>query len=155
MLNKREIHVFVPVLIALILNYVIFIKKWGSSARTTKQNDKLRGLIPDGKIVGFVWILIFMLLGNAHFILYKKNKMSLASIFLIFVVIYCISYPIVTQLDQKKGRIMNTISLILSSILMLLVYIESREAFIYTIPLFIWTSFVNYSDATVCTDLIN
>ena len=148
---KREVHILIPVIIALILNYIIFVKKWGSNS----NKKETRGLIPDGKIVGFVWILIFMLLGNAHYILYKKNKMSVASVFLLFVIIYCISYPIVTGLDQSKGRIMNTVSLILSSILMLVVYIESREAFIYTIPLFIWTSFVNYSDAIVCSKILN
>lgn len=147
---RKEVHILVPVIIALILNYIIFVKKWGSNSKSIKE----KGLIPDGKIVGFIWILIFMLLGNAHYILYKKNnKTSLASIFLLFVIIYCISYPVVTRLDQKKGKIMNTVSLILSSILMLVVFMESREAFVYTVPLFIWTSFVNYSDAIVCSNL--
>ena len=148
-MTQKEIHILVPVIIALILNYIIFVKKWGSNSKNNQQ----KGLIPDGKIVGFVWILIFMLLGNAHYILYKKNKMSFASIFLLFVIIYCISYPIVTRLDQKKGRIMNTVSLILSSILMLVTFYESREAFVYTVPLFVWTSFVNYSDAIICSNL--
>lgn len=145
MLENKNIHILIPVIIALILNYIISIKNWDNKYKTK------RGLLPKGYYVGIIWIIIFIFLGNAHYILYKKSKVSVASIFLIMVLIYCISYPIVTQLDQKKGKIMNTISLILSSILMLVVYNESIEAFYYTIPLFIWTSFVNYSDAIICS----
>jgi tryptophan-rich sensory protein len=147
MFENRNIHILIPVIIAIILNYIIRVKNW--------NNKKIeRGLLPKGYYVGIIWIIIFIFLGNAHYILYKKNKVSVASIFLILVLLYCISYPIVTQLDQKKGKIMNTISLILSSILMIVVYNKSIEAFYYTIPLFIWASFVNYSDAVVCSNTI-
>ena len=144
MIKNRNIHILIPVIIAIILNYIIRVKNW--------SNKKIeRGLLPKGYYVGIIWIIIFIFLGNAHYILYKKNKVSVASIFLIIVFLYCISYPIVTQLDQKKGKIMNLISLILSSILMVVVYNKSTEAFYYTIPLFIWASFVNYSDAIICS----
>ena len=147
MFKNRNIHILIPVIIAIILNYIIRVKNW--------NNKKIeRGLLPKGYYVGIIWIIIFIFLGNAHYILYKKNKVSVASIFLIIVLLYCISYPIVTQLDQKKGKIMNTISLILSSILMVVVYNKSIEAFYYTIPLFIWASFVNYSDAIICSNTI-
>ena len=144
MFGNRIIHILIPVIIAIILNYIIRVKNW--------NNKKIeRGLLPKGYYVGIIWIIIFIFLGNAHYILYKKNKVSVASIFLIIVLLYCMSYPIVTKLDQKKGKIMNTISLILSSILMVIVYNKSIEAFYYTIPLFIWASFVNYSDAIICS----
>lgn len=147
MFENRIIHILIPVIIAIILNYIIKVKNW--------NNKKIeRGLLPKGYYVGIIWIIIFIFLGNAHYILYKKNKVSVASIFLITVLLYCMSYPIVTKLDQKKGKIMNTISLILSSILMVVVYNKSIEAFYYTIPLFIWASFVNYSDAVVCSNTI-
>ncbi len=147
MLENREYHISIPIIIALFLNYIILSRNWDNKYKN-------KGLLPKGYLVGIIWIFIFMLLGNAHYILYKKNKISIASIFLILVLLYCISYPIITQLNQKKGKIMNTISLILSSILMLLVFNESIEAFYYTIPLFIWTSFVNYSDSIVCSNFI-
>lgn len=146
---NKTFHILIPVTVVLILNYIIFTKKWSYNKNIQNKNS----LIPDGKIVAFVWIFLFMLLGNAHFILYKKNKMSFAYRFLLFVILYCISYPIVTKLDQKKAKIMNTVSLILSSILMTVVFMESREAFNYIVPLFIWTSFINYSDAIVCSNL--
>ena len=138
MFENRIIHILIPVIIAIILNYIIKVKNWNK-----KKIE--RGLLPKGYYVGIIWIIIFIFLGNAHYILYKKSKVSIASIFLIMVLIYCISYPIITQFKQKKGKIMNTISLILSSILMLVVYNKSIEAFYYTVPLFIWASFVNYS----------
>ena len=73
------------------------------------------------------------------------------SVYLIGVILYCVSYPIITQLDKKKGSVMNIIAMIITSILLLVVYEESSEAFIYVLPLFIWISFVNYSDAVVCS----
>jgi tryptophan-rich sensory protein len=148
MLENRENHILIPIIIALFLNYIISTRNWD-----IKYKNK--GLLPKGYLVGIIWIFIFMLLGNAHYILYKKNKISIASVFLILVLLYCISYPIITKFNQKKGKIMNTISLILSSVLMLLVFNESIEAFYYTVPLFLWTSFVNYSDSIVCSNFMN
>jgi len=150
MLENRENHILIPIIIALFLNYIISTRNWDN-----KYKYKNKGLLPKGYLVGIIWIFIFMLLGNAHYILYKKNKISIASVFLILVLLYCISYPIITQLNQKKGKIMNTISLILSSVLMLLVFNESIEAFYYTVPLFLWTSFVNYSDSIICSNFMN
>jgi tryptophan-rich sensory protein len=148
MLENRENHILIPIIIALFLNYIISTRNWDNKYKN-------KGLLPKGYLVGIIWIFIFMLLGNAHYILYKKNKISIASVFLILVLLYCISYPIITQLNQKKGKIMNTISLILSSVLMLLVFNESIEAFYYTVPLFLWTSFVNYSDSIICSNFMN
>jgi tryptophan-rich sensory protein len=142
MLEGKELHLLVPIVLALILNYIISIKKW---------DDKKSSLLPSGPYIGLIWIVILLCLGNAHYILYEKSKISFASIYLIFVIIYCLSYPIITQLDRKKGAVLNTIAMILTSILLLVVYQESTEALLYTIPLFLWISFVNYSDAIVCS----
>ena len=146
-LNYKEFHLFVPIIVAMILNYIIFIKKW--------DDNRKNSLLPSAPYIGLIWIIILVSLGNAHYILYKKSNVTLASMFLIGVMLFCISYPIVTQLDRKKSVIMNVIALILTSVLLVIVYEESIEAFIYVLPLFIWISFVNYSDAIVCSSTIN
>ena len=141
--NNKELHLLVPIVIALVLNFFISIKKW---------DDKKKGsLLPSGLYIGIIWMAILLSLGHAHYLLYEKNNVTFASLFLIGVIIYCISYPIITQLDRKKGTTLNVIALILSAILLLVVYKESSQAFIYILPLFIWISFVNYSDSIVCS----
>lgn len=142
-LENKELHLLVPVVIALILNYIINVNKWNKS--------KKKGILPPGPVVGIIWIIVLLSLGNAHYLLYKKNNVTFGSLYLIGVMLYCISYPLVTKLDRKKGLIMNVIAFILTSILLVVVYRESSKAFIYILPLFIWISFVNYSDALVCS----
>ena len=94
---------------------------------------------------------ILVSLGHAHYLLNEKSHVTFASLFLLGVIVYCISYPIITQLDKKKGATFNVIALILTAILLLVVYQESSQAFIYVLPLFVWISFVNYSDSIVCS----
>lgn len=141
--NNKELHLLVPVVIAVILNFIINIKKWDD-----KRKDSL---LPSGAYIGIIWMAILVSLGHAHYLLYEKSNITFASLFLILVIIYCISYPIITQLDKKKTTTLNVIALILTAILLLFVYQESSEAFIYILPLFIWISFVNYSDSIVCS----
>ena len=143
-LDNKKLHLLIPVIIAVILNYIINVKKWNN-------NKKTNTLLPPGPIVGIIWITVLLSLGNAHYLLYKKNNITLGSLYLIGVMFYCISYPFITKLDRNKGLTMNVIAFILSAILMVVVYRESTEAFVYTLPLFVWISFVNYSDALTCS----
>ena len=141
--NNKELHLLIPIIIALILNFIISIKKW--------DDNKKGSLLPSSPYIGVIWMAILVSLGHAHYLLYEKSNVTFASLFLIGVIIYCISYPIITQLDKKKGATFNVIALVLTSILLLIVYQESYQAFIYILPLFIWISFVNYSDSIVCS----
>jgi tryptophan-rich sensory protein len=151
-LDKKLIHILVPVIVVLIINYIIISKKW----RNNKNDEinKNRGILPSGLIIGIIWIFIFICMGNSHYILYKKSGVSYASLFLIAVLIFCALYPIVTELNQENGRVLNTVSLILSSILMLVVYSKSLNALYFIFPLFIWSSYVNISDAIVCSNCL-
>ena len=142
MSDNKELHLLIPIVIALILNYLISVKKW---------EDSKNSLLPSAPFIGFIWIIILVCLGNAHYILNKKSGISFASMYLIFVIIYCLSYPVLIQLNRNKGAIYNIIAMILTSVLLLVVYEESSDALLYTIPLFVWISFVNYSDAVVCS----
>jgi hypothetical protein len=78
-------------------------------------------------------------------------KFSFASIFLTFVIVYCLSYPIVLIFYKNKSPLLNIIAMILTSILLTVIYQESTEALLYVIPLFIWISYLNYSDAVICS----
>lgn len=146
MSDNRELHLLIPIIVALILNYLISVKKW---------EDSKNSLLPSAPFIGFIWIIILVCLGNAHYILNKKGGITFASMYLIFVIIFCLSYPVLTQLNRNKGAIYNIVAMILTSVLLLVVYEESSEALLYTIPLFVWISFVNYSDAVVCSGSVS
>jgi len=141
--TNKELHLLIPIIIALILNFIITIKKWDA--------NKKGSLLPSAPYIGIIWMAILISLGHAHYILYEKSTVTFASLFLIGVIIFCIYYPIITQLDKKKGARFNVIALILTAILLIVVYQESSQAFIYILPLFVWISFVNYSDSIVCS----
>jgi tryptophan-rich sensory protein len=64
-LNYKEFHLFVPIIVAMILNYIIFIKKW--------DDNRKNSLLPSAPYIGLIWIIILVSLGNAHYILYKKS----------------------------------------------------------------------------------
>lgn len=142
-LDNKELHLIIPIIIALVLNFIISSKKW--------DEGKKNSLLPPGPYVGIIWMIILVSLGNAHYLLYQKSNITFASIYLIIVILYCVSYPIITQLNKKKGATLNVIALIMTAILLLVVYEESSEAFVYILPLFVWISFVNYSDSLVCS----
>jgi len=55
------IHIIIPIILAIILNYYIYIQKWNNN----NNNNKL----PPGYIIGFIWIVILGLLGYIHFLL--------------------------------------------------------------------------------------
>lgn len=141
--NNKYIHLLIPIFIVLILNYII----------TKNHNIDKNSLLPSSYYTALIWLGILISLGNAHYLLYKKSKFTFASLYLIVVIVYCVFYPIISQLNKKKSKTMNVIATIITSILLVVVYQESTEAFFYVLPLFVWISFINYSDAIVCSKI--
>ena len=138
-------NIFVPVLLALVMNGIIF------TFELNKHKNKVNPLLPPGYVIGGIWVFLLGLLGYVHYLLYElKNGISVASLFTIFIILFCISYPLITGLKQKTGLLLNLITLILSFILSILVIIESKYIFIYTIPLVSWAIFVNVAFVNQC-----
>lgn len=148
MLDNKELHLLVPVFFALILIAVISLKKWVDTKKSSSSSNS--SALSDSSI-GIVWIIVLLCLGNANYILYKQSKISFASIFLTFVIVYCLSYPIIILFYKNKGPLLNMIAMIITSILLTVIYQESTEALLYVIPLFLWISYLNYSSAVVCS----
>jgi tryptophan-rich sensory protein len=143
-------HIFIPVISAIIMNGIIY--TFGINKYTSK--DKINPYIPPGYIIGIIWTVIFGLLGYAHYLLYKlKNEISLASLSIVFLIIFCILYPFITGLKPKNGLLLNLITLILAFIVSIIVILESKYIFIYLIPLLIWASYVNIAFVIECSTL--
>ena len=126
---NKWLHISVPIIMALVVNGVIYLNKWGISKNTNP-------LIPPGWIVGTIWVILFGLLGYAHYLTW----VSATSIGIIVMLAYSLLYPFITRL--KLRLIYDVIALVLAAILCILAAYEKREALVYVIPLFIWASYV-------------
>ena len=132
-------HIFIPVLVALIMNGIIYIFK------LNKDNKELENyFIPKGYIIGIIWTLIFALLGYVHYLLYTiDNKINIGSISVIILMLLYLLYPLIIAFKKKYFKLVNLISLILGYIVSLIILGYSKYIFIYMIPLLVWISYVN------------
>lgn len=125
------IHILVPIILAIILNFYIYTQKWNND---NEKNSKL----PPGYIIGSIWIIILGLLGYIHFLLYP----SVYSWFIILTILYCLSYPFLTKkIHHIDNNNFNLIALILAIIVTIIMYYKSN--IIYAIPFLLWTFYVN------------
>jgi tryptophan-rich sensory protein len=125
------IHILVPIILAIILNFYIYIQGWNND---NQKNSKL----PPGYIIGSIWIIILGLLGYIHFLLYP----SVYSWFIVLTILYCLSYPFLTSgLQNTDNNYFNLIALLLAIIVTIIMYYKSN--IIYSIPFLLWTFYVN------------
>lgn len=152
---KAILYVLTPVVLAIIVNAIIYIKGWQSSNEATNATTNNRNpLLPPGPIIGTIWIIIFAFLGYASYIA-NQTRQTTTSIFITIVIIWCLAYPFLTNgLNQSPGRILNTITLILAAILSIVSTASQMPQITYLlIPLFTWASYVNIADAIACSKL--
>jgi tryptophan-rich sensory protein len=147
-------HILVPVLAAIIMNGVIY--TFGMNKYSDKtEKSKINPYIPPGYVIGTIWVIILGLLGYLHYLIYKKyESITFTSLLIVFVILFCISYPLITGLRVKSGLLLNLITLILAFILALFVITESKYMFIYLIPLLVWASYVNIAFTIQCSEII-
>jgi tryptophan-rich sensory protein len=147
-------HILVPVLAAIIMNGVIYTFGMNKYSDETEKS-KINPYIPPGYVIGTIWVIILGLLGYLHYLIYKKyESITFTSLLIVFVILFCISYPLITGLRVKSGLLLNLITLILAFILALFVITESKYMFIYLIPLLVWASYVNIAFTIQCSEII-
>jgi tryptophan-rich sensory protein len=147
LLNNPLFHILSFIILVILLNGLIYYFGWYKSSLKLKRN-----ILPPGYVIGIVWIIIFGLLGYVHYLLYKlKGKFSIYSNIIVLFLIFCLSYPFLTNgFKEGNTNILNLITLILSFIIGLMVITQSVTAFYYIIPLLLWASYVNISDSLIC-----
>jgi tryptophan-rich sensory protein len=147
-------HILIPIILAIMMNGIIYMFKLNNYG-DSKKDLIYKKLLPPGYIIGIIWTIIFGLLGYVHYLIYTENdnKITMTSLFVIFVILFCLSYPLITGLKIKTGLLMNLISLILSFILGIAIILQSKYTFLFVLPLIIWSSYVNIVDALQCSEL--
>jgi len=141
MFNNPLFYIFTPVIIAIILNLIIYSFKW--------NKNKPNPYLPPGYVIGIVWIIIFGLLGYAYYlILNEKNKITLGSISIILMILFCLLYPFLTGGFNNNyiSKLLNILTLIFSIIVGFIIFGESKYIFLYIIPLILWSLYVNITD---------
>jgi tryptophan-rich sensory protein len=130
-MKELVIHVATPVVIAMAMNGLIYMKGWGGGYKNP--------MLPPGYIIGSIWIVILGLLGYAHYLTFP----SAASVAIAITILYCLSYPFFTSgLQYNKSKLYNTLALLVSFSTAILVVVHDKNAFYYMVPLLAWASYV-------------
>lgn len=134
------VHVAAPVLSAGILNAIIFALKLDISGGSPKNP-----YLPPGYAVGAIWVVLFGLLGYAHY------RFTLASPVIAATILFCLAYPLLTSTlqDPRASRALNTATLVIACATMALCLYESPVDALLVAPLVAWAAYVNYADSRV------
>jgi len=142
------LHIAIPVVVAGILNGIIFALKLNVAGGAT--NNKY---LPPGYAVGMIWIFLFGLLGFAHFRLYSKagHATTLASAAIVATIAFCLAYPILTSSikNPRTSRSLNIATLVIACVTFSLCCYESPVDSLLVAPLVAWAAYVNYADSRV------
>lgn len=142
-LKSPLLHIVIPIVLAIIINALMY-----SFKKDYKSQDYVKNkLLPPGYVIGIIWIIILGLLGYSHYLLVSQNnKVTVSSVMIVILVIFCLMYPFMTGGLKKKYsniHILNLITLIFAFIVALNVILQNRIAFYYMIPLLLWAIYVN------------
>jgi len=134
------LFVSIPVILALITNGLLVLNK---NIVLSNEQKAQNPYLPPGWVVGTVWVILFGLLGYTAYLM-KEYPYLIALIFAI--IAYCLAYPVLTDLNpsSENARSLNRGAFILATILVIATYYQKTEnAIIFTIPLWLWTAYVN------------
>jgi tryptophan-rich sensory protein len=148
-MNSALLHIFVPVVLAGISNGIIY----GLGITQNKYQDKKNPYLPPGYVIGTIWMVLFGLLGYAHYLLYSVNQRpTRASLSIVGLFLFCLAYPVFTGLRVKSGLLLNLVTLILAFVVSMLVLVESVSVVKWFIPLIAWATFVNVVFVVECSN---
>lgn len=131
------IYICAPIFLALAVNAIIYLYGWTSNSTTP---EKKVNILPPGWVIGMIWTIILGLLG---FVMYEIRNMMVPMLSVAFLILFCVFYPFYTNgLQQKIGYIMNFVTFIVVMIVSIIVISYHAKAFVFMIPLVLWTTYV-------------
>jgi tryptophan-rich sensory protein len=136
-MNKAIVHIFLPIIAAIIINVIIYTSDWNNQK---PQDQQMSRYLPPGYIIAVVWIIILGLLGYTHYLVYPGKE----SVIIILAILYCLSYPFLTSgLQQDKAPVYNVLSFVIAVFVLFSVYLKQKRATLYIMPLLLWTLYVS------------
>jgi len=149
------LHIFIPILAAILVNAFIYLYGWNS------ERPLYKGL-PPGYVIAVVWIIILGMLGYAHYLTYY----SYASWIIVIALIYCLLYPFLTGLSkgdsihrlvfqilftkassrnrpEPDSYFYNVIALLIAIVVCVTAYLENQKTIWFTLPFLLWTLYVS------------
>ena len=134
-MNSSLLHICTPALYAILLNFIIYSKKYNYTQQ--KYPQICTSNLPPGFIIGIVWVIILGLLGYTHHLLYPSRL----SLLIMFTMIFILLYPFITKLQYNEySRLYNILTLILALFISISVHKNTQ---IYILPFLLWSLYIN------------
>ena len=145
------VYILTPVLLAIILNIIIFKKNWNNSKSTAPGNSQNRQMLPTGIIIGLIWVILLGILGNALF----RATSTVSTWAITALIAMCLLYPVLTRLNDNI-HLFNRIVLIIAFTVAIIVQKDhckgtTRSLVWYLVPVIAWLSYINIIDS-IMTD---
>jgi tryptophan-rich sensory protein len=134
MTTTKIYYILIPIILATILNVIIFTKRW---------NTIQRKYLPPGWVIGIVWSIILGILGYLLF-MSKQHKVTYFAI--AGLIVFILAYPFLTNKFVENTKLLDTITLILSVLIAVMLFFQ-KGMVLYMLPLLTWVLFVKYTDS--------
>ncbi len=136
-------HVVCAVALAVVVNGIVYKNGWNST-----DNNRGNRWLPPGWVIGLVWMVLFALLGYAHYVAYRANgnKISLVSFSILSMILFCAAYPFLSS-GLTSGKVLNVLTLIGAAKVGFVAALFAPQSFPYLYPLFVWASWVNIAQS--------
>ncbi len=128
-----------PIMIAVVVNVIVYTR--GIAGNNSEPRNSL---LPPGYVIAGIWIVLFGLLG---YVAYRVRSSLIAIISILLLLALCIAYPFITALDNKRGVIVNTITMAVAFSVAIIVGVHDLPSIYIMTPLLIWSSYVNIIDS--------
>jgi tryptophan-rich sensory protein len=102
-LTNPAIHIIMPIIFAISMNFLIYRYK------LFYTNKELYKYLPPGYVIGIIWTILLGMLGYVHYLLYRfaNYRETFMSCYVIFIIIFCIFYPIFVYLFPKINGLLD------------------------------------------------
>ena len=133
-MDSKIYYILVPIILAALLNVLIFTKRW---------NTIQRKYLPPGWVIGIIWTIILGILGYLLF-MSKQHKVTYFAI--AGLIGFILAYPFLTNKFVENTKLLDTITLILSVLVAVMLFFQ-KGMVLYMLPLLTWVLFVKYTDS--------
>jgi tryptophan-rich sensory protein len=134
-LTNPGIHIITPIIFAISMNSLIYRYK------LLHTNKRRRKYLPPGYVIGIIWTILLGILGYVHYLLYRfaNYRETFMSKYVIFIIIFCVFYPIFVYLFPKINGLLDIVTFGLAVYLFVFINLQYQ---LYILPFLLWSFYV-------------